>query len=225
MFSKNKNILEPIEVMPLDDLKKIQIKLLNKTIRKLKEQSMIYKEKLKKIDKIKNIQDMKKLPIMTKDELRKYNVFDTLVVSKNKIVEYHASSGTTAKPYIMALTKKDIEISKKVLARTWYMHGIRERSVVQMMVSYGLFTAGLLNHYALQFLKASIIPSSVLSTYKQLELIRSLKPDFLVAVSSYYLRLINKIEEFNFDIPSPKGVIGGGKPILLAINQQECCYL
>src|SRR6266487_836019 len=187
------------EILPLSKLQKNQLSAINAVLARARKQSTFYKGKIRST-RIDSLSQISNLPLTRKDDLRKASLWDTVVVKREDIAEYHASSGTTERPYIMAMTKRDIKVSNDTLARTWYMHGVRKGHLIQMMVSYGLFTAGLLNQYAIPRIGANIVPAGTVNSEQQISLMKKLVPDFLVAVSSHFLRLISFAESHDYKL-------------------------
>lgn len=206
------------ETVPVEELKSLQLKKLRATVKLVSTKSKLYIQK-------KNLSphgfDFKslgefseKIPFTTKRDLLECGMYENLCVDKNQIVEVHFSSGTSAKPVFSFLTKKDINEGNEYLARTWYMQGITTESVFAMLASYGLFSAGLLNHYAIQQIGAFIVPIGGSSAYKTLDLFRAFSVNACAAVASYYPYLItvakeNGIRPENLHI---RHIIAGGEP-------------
>ena len=84
--------------MPLNELKKLQLTRLKKLVRYVYENNRFYHDRFKesnvKPDDIKTLDDIKKLPFLTKQDLRNYYPFGLVCVEIDDIVEIHASSGT-----------------------------------------------------------------------------------------------------------------------------------
>jgi len=110
-----------IETMPLGDSKKLQLNRLKTLVRYVYDNNKDYHEKLRisnvKPDDIKTLQDIEKLPFLTKDDLRKYYPFDLICTDIDDIVEIHASSGTTGKPVVGPYTHNDVDLWGEVMAR------------------------------------------------------------------------------------------------------------
>src|SRR5690606_32794216 len=54
------------------------------------------------------IEDLRHLPVTTKDDLQKNN-WDFLCVPRNQIIEYTSTSGTLGQPVTIALTENDLK--------------------------------------------------------------------------------------------------------------------
>ena len=188
------NIFEPkIECANMSIIRSLQLKKFNKILNNCKKSKLYSKANLPK--KINTLQEISKIPFTTKEMLRKSYPYDSLCVSKDKVIEIHTSSGTSGNPTIMFLTKKDLEISNKVLARTWFCNGVRKEDIFMMMGDYGLFTGGLLNHYALIYLGAMVIPIGVSSSEKQIKFLKDFKVTSMAGIAGHYFRIIEKMKE------------------------------
>lgn len=195
------------------DLREVQEKNF-KSILPFCRSSPLYKEKLERFH-ITSIEELNKFPFTTKTDLLKFGPYGTLAIPLEKVVEIHSSSGSTGTPSFGFFSKNDLEITAKVLARTWRTHKISELDRIQFMAQYGLFSAGLLNYHALLEIGTFIIPAGVTATsQQQIKLIQSLKPNVLAGIVSYYFRLLEKIEEDQIN-PRELGIeriIAAGEP-------------
>jgi len=206
------------ETISAVNLKSLQLAKLRESVKFAIEHSIFYKQrkKLSRHDAGFNSLDefSKKIPFTTKEDLLQGGLYENLCVPKKGLIEVHFSSGTSAKPVYSFLTKQDIKKSSEYLARTWYMQGVREESTFAMLASYGLFSAGLLNHYAIQQIESFIIPIGGSSALKTLNILREFSVDSCAAVASYYPYLIatakqNKIRLNDLQL---RYIIAGGEP-------------
>ncbi|MFT4304570.1 MAG: phenylacetate--CoA ligase family protein [Candidatus Woesearchaeota archaeon] len=184
----------------VEELKKVVSHALN---------SKLYSSKFDQLDfKLKNISDFKKLPFTTKEDLKKDYPFSNLCVDLKDVIEVHTSSGTTGQPQITFLTKKDLEIASNYVSKAWKEFGVNEKSVVQFIMSYGLFSGAMLNTFAIQKLGALVIPTGIISTKKQIEFMQEFGTDIIVATPSYYLYLYDYMKQNNIPRSSIKLKIG-----------------
>jgi phenylacetate-CoA ligase len=93
-------------------------------------------------DDIQTLDDIRKLPVTTAEDLRKGYPFPLLSVPESQVVRIHASSGTTGKRKILAYTQKDIDDWIYFFARCYEMAGLNQADRVQIAVGYGMWTAG-----------------------------------------------------------------------------------
>ena len=129
-----------------DELQQHQIKGLQWTVNHAYQGSSFYRERLDnagiKSKDIQNLDDIKKLPFTTADDLRAGYPFPLLSVPQTEVVRIHASSGTTGKRKILAYTQKDIDDWIHFFARCYEMAALTTEDRVQIAVGYGIWTAG-----------------------------------------------------------------------------------
>jgi phenylacetate-CoA ligase len=180
---------EYIETAERDKLKEIQSERFNKMIERIYYNVPFYRNKLQREGlepgDIKNIDQLKDLPLTTKDDLRDNYPFGLFTVPQGEIVRLHASSGTTGKPTVVGYTRNDIQLWSEVVARSLTMAGITKSDIIQVAYGYGLFTGGLGIHYGAEKVGASVIPISGGNTKKQLQLMIDFGSTALACTPSY----------------------------------------
>ncbi|HEC94440.1 MAG TPA: phenylacetate--CoA ligase family protein [Thermoplasmatales archaeon] len=192
-----------IETMPLEELKKLQLKRLKKMIKHVYDNNRFYhdrfKEKDVKPEDIKTLSDLDKLPFLTKHDLREYYPFGLMCVQVDDIVEIHASSGTTGKPVVGAYTRNDLEVWSEVMARSLWANGLRKNDVLQNGYGYGLFTGAHGFEKGAQRIGAMVIPMSSGNTKRQVTFMRDLGSTAIACTPSYSLYMAEVAEEMGFD--------------------------
>jgi len=130
----------------LDELRQHQLKGLQWTVNHAYRGSFLYREKLEaagvRSKDLRTLDDIRKLPFTTADDLRKDYPFPLLSVPQSQVVRIHASSGTMGKRKILSYTQKDIDDWIHFFARCYEMAGITAEDRVQIAVGYGIWTAG-----------------------------------------------------------------------------------
>jgi len=98
----------PIEVMPVPELKALQLKRLKMLVYKLYTFSPLYRQRMREAgvtpEDVQGLDDVRRLPLMTKRDLRDGYPDKLFLASPREVVRYHASSGTTGKPTIVGYT-------------------------------------------------------------------------------------------------------------------------
>ncbi|MBR2152902.1 MAG: phenylacetate--CoA ligase [Clostridia bacterium] len=200
------------ETMKRADIEKLQLERLQHIVKYCYENVPFYTKKLDeagvKPEMIKTLEDIKLIPLTTKEDLRDNYPFGMLAVPQNKIVRIHASSGTTGNPTVVGYTQKDIDVWAEDMARLVYAVGANSDTVVQICFGYGLFTGALGLHYGLEKVGASVIPASSGNTEKQLKLMRDFGTNCLVSTPSYALYLAEKSKELGFSMDEYKIRLG-----------------
>ena len=138
---------EDIESMPYEDMKKLQNERLVKQVRHVYENVPYYKalmdEKGVTPDDIQSVDDLHKLPFLTKADLREAYPYGLLAKPLSECVRIHSTSGTTGKRVVAFYTQHDIDLWEDCCARAIVAAGGTKEDVVQVAYGYGLFTGGL----------------------------------------------------------------------------------
>lgn len=208
-----------IEEMPPADLGRLQFKLLKTLVYKVYSFSSFYHRRMKEAgvhpDDITSLDDISKLPFMYKKDLRD-NYPDGLIMSEQEeLVRYHVSSGTTGKPTVVGYTRNDIYHWTESLARALTSAGIGRGDVMQVSYGYGLFTGGLGLHYGAERVGASVVPTSVGNTERQIELMQDLRVTAIACTPSYLLHMGEVAEKMGISIKRDtllKKAIVGAEP-------------
>jgi len=193
--------LETIERQPL---KKLQLKLLRETV-DFALKTPFYKSRLHKVaitssDDIKSLEDLKKIPFTTKDDLREGYPYGHLAVDLGDVVRIHTSSGTTGIPTVIYHTKSDLDNWTDLVARSIVATGATKKDIFQNMMSYGLFTGGLGLHYGAERVGLTIIPAGPGNTKRQMQLMKDFRTTLIHITPSYLLHIGSKLEEFGFSL-------------------------
>lgn len=190
--------------MPRKKIQEIQLKNLKKTVKNVYENIPFYKKRFKELkitpDDIKTLDDVRKLPLTTKSDLRDNAPFGMMATSLDNCSELHASSGTTGIPVTVCYTPNDIEVWSEVMARCLSMSGLTKRDVFQNPIPYGTFTGAFGFHYGAQKVGALVIPSGKGQSERQLKLMEYYKTTFISGVASYAIRLSQVAEEMDMDL-------------------------
>lgn len=193
-----------IEEMPKDELQRMQYKLLKSLVYRLYSFSPFYHDRMKEQkvhpDDIKELSDVKKLPFMFKRDLRDGYPDKIFTASQEDLVRYHVSSGTTGKPTVVGYTQNDIDLWTTSLARALTSCGLGRGDVIQVSYGYGLFTGGLGLHYGAERIGATVLPTSVGNTERQIELMQDLGSTAIACTPSYLLHMGEVAEKMGVSI-------------------------
>ena len=191
-----------IETMPVRELRRLQLSRLQKSLRQAEKSAAyakIFKTHRISPGKIKTLDDLKRLPFTTKEDLRKHFPFGFIAVPQDKIVRVHSSSGTTGRATAVFHTPGDLDGWANLVARCMYMAGVRRDDVFQNMVGYGLFTGGLGFQYGAERLGALTIPSGSGNSKRQIALMRDFGTTVIHIIPSYALHLWKVFEEIELN--------------------------
>lgn len=162
-----------------------------------------YKRKLTKAgissgNDIRTLDDIKKIPFTTKDDLREAYPYGLLSIDMNDVIRLHTSSGTTGTPTVIYHSRSDIENWTELMARCFVSVGVHKGDVFQNMTTYGLFTGGLGFHYGGERVGVLVIPASSGNTRRQLMLMRDFGTTVVHVTPSYLLHLSTSIQEHGY---------------------------
>jgi len=165
------------ETMPRDELRRLQLARLRRIVSRVAEVPF-YKEVFARENisprSIKSLDDLRRIPFTTKEDLRKHYPLGFLAVPRAKVVRIHGSSGTTGKPTFVPYTARDLELWADLCARFLVAGGLRPEHTVHIAFGYGLFTGGFGLHYGVERVGAAIVPAASGNTPRQIMLIADL---------------------------------------------------
>ena len=191
------------ETMPLKELKELQLKRLKKLIDYTSRNNKFYHERLKKANirssNIKSLNDIEKIPYLTKQDLRNFYPFGLVCTDLDNVVEVHASSGTTGKPVVGPYTKNDVELWGDVMARALWANGLRRNDILQNSYGYGLFTGAHGFEKGAQKIGAMVITISSGNTKRQINIMKDFKSTAVACTPSYSSYMAETAEQMGFD--------------------------
>jgi phenylacetate-CoA ligase len=190
-------IFEPdLECLPREQMTALQSERLVTLVRALHDRVPMYRERLGAAGitpgAIRGIEDLVRLPITRKTDLRDHYPFGLLAVPRGEVIRIHASSGTTGKSTVVAYTRDDVALFARVCARSLAMAGAEPGMMLHNAYGYGLFTGGLGIHYGGELLGMSVVPVSGGMTDRQITLITDFGPDVISCTPSYALTLASE---------------------------------
>ncbi|MDD5475366.1 MAG: phenylacetate--CoA ligase [Syntrophales bacterium] len=191
-----------LETMERDTLEALQLEGLKKSVTSAAK-SVFYGNQFTKINldpsSVLSLEDIRKIPFTTKDDLREAWPYGFLAVSKDELVRMHSSSGTTGRATVIFHTARDLESWTDLLARSMYMAGMRKTDVFQNMMTYGLFTGGLGFHYGAEKIGSLTIPVGAGNSRRQIQIMKDFETTAIHIIPSYALHLSEIFEEMGVD--------------------------
>ncbi len=191
-----------IETLSHEEIKELQLIRLKDTVYHCMN-SPFYKKRFSESHitacDIKSLDDLKKIPFTTKQDLRDTYPFGIASVSLDKCVRLHSSSGTTGNPTVILHTQKDLDEWANAVARCLYMIGLRPSDVFQNSSGYGMFTGGLGFQYGAERLGMLTVPAAAGNTKRQLKFMTDFGTTALHAIPSYAARIHEVMEELGID--------------------------
>lgn len=198
------NYFQPeLECASREVLHYIQSKRLRKLVERCYNNVPLYKQRMDEAGilpgDIKDIDDVKKLPFTTKQDLRDTYPFGLFAVPREELARIHASSGTTGKQTVVGYTKADIDAWATGAARSIVMAGGTKADLVHVSYGYGLFTGGLGLHYGAEKLGATAIPASSGNTKRQVQILQDYGSDILCCTPSYAMYIGETVRDMGVD--------------------------
>lgn len=194
---------EKIEKLPRNQLEQLQFERLKKTVKRLYLKVPVYRKKLKELgispSDIKSLEDIKKLPFTTKEDLYFDYPYGLLSVPHEKLIRLHTSSGTTGKPKAIFFSKRDIKQSAELIARCLVMTGSVRGDILQNIMTYGLFTGAFVMHYGAEKVGILVIPAGPGNTERQINLMKDFGTTMIHVTPSYALYLASYMYDKGID--------------------------
>lgn len=150
-------------------------------------------------DDVHELADLSRFPFTAKADLRDNYPFGMFAVPREQVSRIHASSGTTGRPTVVGYTREDIDTWAQVMARSIEAAGGRPGDMVHVAYGYGLFTGGIGAHYGAERLGCTVVPVSGGMTERQVQLIRDFRPRIIMVTPSYFLAILDEMENQGID--------------------------
>ncbi len=204
-----------IETMPVEDIKKLQSEKLVKQVKHVYENVPYYRDLMDKKgvtpDDIKGIEDLHKLPFLTKADLREAYPYGLLAKPLKDCVRIQSTSGTTGKRVVAFYTQHDVDLWEDCCARAIVAVGGTEEDVCQVAYGYGLFTGGPGLNGGSHKVGCLTLPMSSGFTERQIMFMNDLKATILCCTPSYAAYIGETLKEMGYgpdDIPLKAGIFG-----------------
>ena len=188
-----------IETMPYEELRELQNERLLKQIQHVWDNVPYYRAKMEEKGvtpaDIQSIDDLHKLPFLSKADLRDAYPHGLRGMPLNDCVRIHSTSGTTGKRVVAFYTQHDVDLWEDCCARAIVAAGGTEEDVVQVAYGYGLFTGGAGLHGGSHKVGCLTLPMSSGNTDRQLQFMTDLGSTILCCTPSYAAYLAESIHE------------------------------
>ena len=204
-----------IETMSREDMKKLQNERLVKQVRHVYENVPYYKDLMDKKgvkpEDIQSVDDLHKLPFLSKADLREAYPFGLLAKPLSDCVRIHSTSGTTGKRVVAFYTQHDVDLWEDCCARAITAAGGNEDDVCQIAYGYGLFTGGMGLHGGSHKAGCLTLPMSSGNTERQIQFMRDLGTTILCCTPSYAAYIGETLHDMGLtpdDIKLKAGIFG-----------------
>jgi phenylacetate-CoA ligase len=204
-----------IETMPVEEIKKLQSERLVKQVAYVYANNKYYKklmdEKGVTPADIQGLEDLHKLPFLTKNDLREAYPYGLLSRPVKECVRIQSTSGTTGRRVVAFYTQHDIDLWEDCCARALVAAGASDEDVVQVCYGYGLFTGGPGLNGGSHKLGSLTLPMSSGNTERQIQFMRDLNATVICCTPSYAAYIGERLHEMGFtpdDINLKAGIFG-----------------
>ena len=185
--------------MPYEDLRGLQSEKIVRQVRHAYDNVEIFRKRMDELElrpsDIKGIDDIHKLPFITKDDLRDAYPYGFLGVPRSECVRIHSTSGTTGRRVVAFYSKHDVDFWEECCARAIVAAGGSKEDVCQIAFGFGLFTGGAGLNGGSQKLGCMTVPMSSGNTERQIQFMTDLGTTILCCTPSYAAYLAESIRE------------------------------
>ena len=206
-----------IECIERSSLESLQLEKLKKIVKYTYDNVKCFRDRMDekglKPSDVLSLDDLKRLPFSSKQDLRDFYPYGLLATDFKNVIRVHGSSGTTGKRIIALYTENDLSDWSRAVSRALHGANLDENDVMQVCYGYGLFTGGLGLHDGASKAGLTVIPASSGNTALQIQLLCDLKSTALACTPSYAMYLAEAINKENKkDELHLKSLILGAEP-------------
>jgi len=206
---------EDIETMDYADMKKLQSERLVKQVKHVWDNVPYYRNLMEQKgvtpDDIRSVDDLHKLPFISKADLRDAYPYGLLAKPLSECVRIQSTSGTTGRRVVAFYTQHDIDLWEDCCARAVVAAGGTKDDVCQVCYGYGLFTGGPGLNGGSHKVGCLTLPMSSGNTERQIQFMRDLGSTILCCTPSYAAYIGETLHDMGFttdDIKLKAGIFG-----------------
>ncbi len=204
-----------IECASREEMRAIQNEKLVKQVKHVYENVEYYRKLMDakgvSCDDIKSVDDLHKLPFLTKADLRDAYPYGLLGTDLKNCVRIQSTSGTTGRRVVAFYTQKDVDLWEECCARAIVAAGGSNEDVCQIAYGYGLFTGGPGLNGGSHKVGCLTLPMSSGNTERQIQFMRDLHATILCCTPSYAAYIGEAIKEMGLtsdDLDLKAGIFG-----------------
>jgi phenylacetate-CoA ligase len=188
------------ECMPRDELRQLQLERLQASLNRVYRNVSFYHRRFQEIgfrpeEDLTDLKDIEQLPFTTSQDVSDSYPYEMFAVPLREVVRVHSSSGTMTNPRVVGYTRQDLKVWSDLVARVLSAAGVTQDDVIQVTFAYGLLSGGLGIHYGAERIGASVLPTSVGRTERQIKIMQDFRTTVLVSTPSYAMRIADKLKE------------------------------
>src|SRR5208283_2058448 len=195
------------EGMSREDLRQTQLERLQATLNRVYKNVSFYRRRFKEIDfrpedDFTEISDIERLPFTDGQDISQSYPYEMFAVQLREVVRVHASSRTSTNPRVVGYTRQDLRTWSNLVARILSAGGVVQDDVIQVTLGYGLLTGGLGIQYGAERIGASVLPTSVGHTERQIKIMQDFRTTVLVCTPSYALIIADRMDSMGLSAKS-----------------------
>ena len=191
-----------IETMSREEMRALQSERLVKQVRHVWNNVPYYRNLMEqkglRPEDIKGVEDLHKLPFLTKNDLRDQYPYGLLATDLKNCVRIQSTSGTTGRRVVAFYTQKDVDLWEECCARALVAAGADNGDVCQVAYGYGLFTGGPGLNGGSHKVGCLTLPMSSGNTERQIQFMMDLKATILCCTPSYAAYLGESLKEAGY---------------------------
>lgn len=191
-----------IETASREEILRIQNEKIVKQVQHVYQNVPYYRDLMDKKgvkpEDIKSVDDIKKLPFLSKADLREAYPYGLLGTDLKNCVRIQSTSGTTGKRVVAFYTQGDIDIWEECCARAIVAAGGTNEDVCQVCYGYGLFTGGPGLNGGSHKVGCLTLPMSSGNTERQIQFMMDLGSTILCCTPSYAAYIGESLAEMGY---------------------------
>jgi len=219
-----------LETLKREELNQIELTYFKKLFSYAKKNSLLYQEKLKgiEVESLKTLDDIKKIPLTDKEDLRRYQEIPPhpyggiLGVELEKVTTFRQTSGTTGKPVYVPETYESWQWRIEAWCHILYMAGFRPHHRVFLPFGYNVYVAFWEAHYAAEKLGCEVIPGGALDTKGRISKILEISATAMMCTPTYGLHIAEEADKLGIP-PNTMGIeriLCAGEPMPQATRKR-----
>ncbi len=202
-----------LETLPEEELNRIELSYFKTILSYAKSNSKLYQDKLKGIEPngIASMEDLKRIPLTEKEEMRRYQEMDPfpyggLLGRKiEEVTTFRQTSGTTGKPIYVPETYESWQWRIEAWCHILYMAGFRPHHRVFLPFVYNVYVAFWEGHYASEKVGCELVPGGGLDTRGRIHKILEVKANAMMNTPTYGLHIAEEAKAMGID-PASLGI-------------------
>ena len=206
---------EKIECCPREELQQLQLERLQSSLNRAYKNVSFYRKIFdeKKIvpEDISTLEEFKRLPLTTKQDLQSNYPYGLFAVPLREVVRIHTTTETIDTPTVIGYTRNDLKNWGTQVARFLTAGGVTHDDVMQISFHYGLYTGAFGLHHGAECIGASVIPASSENIDRQIRIMQDYRTTVLVATPSFALIFADRLQKLGIDpktLSLRKGLFG-----------------